>query len=110
MPDHDVRFQLLQSWLEESLPVLFEQQGWGKVPAGTLTPASSDARVDMSNRSGTTACGICRASRALRSCSMPVPHGSTQVMPRALSALPSSIQWFSAHSLCSALVACRSTA
>ena len=43
MPDHDVRLQLLQSWLEESLPVLFDQQGWGKVPAGTLTPASSDA-------------------------------------------------------------------
>ncbi|MFG0381738.1 aminoglycoside phosphotransferase family protein [Pseudomonas sp. zbq_18] len=43
MPDQDVRLQLLQSWLEESLPVLFQREGWGEVPSGGLTPASSDA-------------------------------------------------------------------
>lgn len=43
MPEQDVRLQLLQSWLEESLPVLFQREGWGKVPSGGLTPASSDA-------------------------------------------------------------------
>lgn len=43
MPDQDVRLQLLQSWLEESLAELFLRQGWGAVPPGSLTPASSDA-------------------------------------------------------------------
>ncbi|WP_068827324.1 aminoglycoside phosphotransferase family protein [Pseudomonas sp. BMS12] len=43
MPDQDMRLQLLQGWLEECLPVLFQQEGWGEVPQGSLTPASSDA-------------------------------------------------------------------
>lgn len=43
MPDQDVRLQLLQSWLEQCLPVLFEREGWGAVPPASLTPASSDA-------------------------------------------------------------------
>ena len=43
MPDQDLRLQLLQSWLEDCLPALFLQQGWGEVPAASLTPASSDA-------------------------------------------------------------------
>lgn len=43
MPDQDVRLLLLQSWLEESLPALFKSEGWGEVPPGSLTAASSDA-------------------------------------------------------------------
>ncbi len=43
MPDQDVRLQLLQSWLEQCLPALFEREGWGAVPPASLTPASSDA-------------------------------------------------------------------
>jgi len=43
MPDEDVRLKLLENWLEPLLPVLFAEQGWGAVPAATLTPASSDA-------------------------------------------------------------------
>ncbi len=43
MPDQDVRLQLLQSWLEQCLPALFEREGWGTVPPASLTPASSDA-------------------------------------------------------------------
>ncbi|RWU23285.1 aminoglycoside phosphotransferase [Pseudomonas alkylphenolica] len=43
MPDHDVRLQHLTVWLEEQLTNLFQKQGWGAVPAGTLTAASSDA-------------------------------------------------------------------
>jgi len=43
MPDHDVRLQHLNVWLDEQLAVLFQAQGWGPVPAGTLTAASSDA-------------------------------------------------------------------
>ena len=43
MPDQDVRLQLLQSWVEESLPALFRREGWGEVPHGSLAPASSDA-------------------------------------------------------------------
>jgi len=43
MPDHDMRLQLLQSWLQDCLPALFRQQGWGDVPAASLLPASSDA-------------------------------------------------------------------
>lgn len=43
MPDQDVRFQLLQGWLEQCLPALFADEGWGSVPNAELTPASSDA-------------------------------------------------------------------
>jgi aminoglycoside/choline kinase family phosphotransferase len=43
MPDQDVRLQHLESWLDEQLPILFTQQGWGAVPPATLTAASSDA-------------------------------------------------------------------
>lgn len=43
MPDHDVRLQHLNVWLDEQLARLFQQQGWGPVPAGSLTAASSDA-------------------------------------------------------------------
>ena len=43
MPDQDVRLQRLKVWLDEQLPILFTQQGWGAVPPATLTAASSDA-------------------------------------------------------------------
>ncbi|WP_312932228.1 phosphotransferase [Pseudomonas sp.] len=43
MPEHDVRLQHLSQWLDEQLPTLFLNNGWGTVPAGTLTAASSDA-------------------------------------------------------------------
>ncbi|MBD0704616.1 aminoglycoside phosphotransferase [Pseudomonas sp. Fig-3] len=43
MPDQDVRLQHLKVWLDEQLPILFVQQGWGAVPPATLTTASSDA-------------------------------------------------------------------
>jgi aminoglycoside/choline kinase family phosphotransferase len=43
MPDEDVRLKLLENWLDQQLPGLFAAQGWGAVPAATLTPASSDA-------------------------------------------------------------------
>ncbi|MNF32303.1 Phosphotransferase enzyme family protein [compost metagenome] len=43
MPDHDVRLQHLKVWLDEQLANLFLAQGWGDVPAATLTAASSDA-------------------------------------------------------------------
>jgi len=43
MPDQDVRLQLLQSWLQDCLPALFQREGWGEVPAANLAPASSDA-------------------------------------------------------------------
>ncbi|AIR89125.1 aminoglycoside phosphotransferase family protein [Pseudomonas cremoricolorata] len=43
MPDHDVRLEHLGQWLDEQLPTLFMNNGWGSVPAVTLTPASSDA-------------------------------------------------------------------
>ena len=43
MPDHDVRLQHLNVWLDEQLAIVFQQQGWGPVPAGSLTAASSDA-------------------------------------------------------------------
>ncbi|WP_043308153.1 aminoglycoside phosphotransferase family protein [Pseudomonas sp. ML96] len=43
MPDQDVRLQLLQSWLQDCLPALFEREGWGAVPPASLAPASSDA-------------------------------------------------------------------
>ena len=43
MPDQDVRLQLLQSWLQDCLPALFQHEGWGEVPTASLAPASSDA-------------------------------------------------------------------
>ncbi|WP_437880213.1 aminoglycoside phosphotransferase family protein [Pseudomonas sp. LRF_L74] len=43
MPDHDVRLQQLQGWLDDCLPSLFASLGWGEVPSATLSPASSDA-------------------------------------------------------------------
>lgn len=43
MPDEDVRLKLLENWLDQQLPGLFAEQGWGAVPAATLTSASSDA-------------------------------------------------------------------
>ena len=43
MPDEDIRLQLLNRWLDQQLPALFATRGWGEVPVGTLTPASSDA-------------------------------------------------------------------
>nr|WP_314874388.1 phosphotransferase [uncultured Pseudomonas sp.] len=43
MPEHDLRLELLQTWLQEQLLNLFQRNGWGDVPAGTLTAASSDA-------------------------------------------------------------------
>jgi aminoglycoside/choline kinase family phosphotransferase len=43
MPDEDVRLKLLENWLEQLLPGLFAEQGWGAVPVATLTSASSDA-------------------------------------------------------------------
>jgi aminoglycoside/choline kinase family phosphotransferase len=43
MPDEDVRLQLLSEWLDQQLPTVFAAQGWGEVPAATLTSASSDA-------------------------------------------------------------------
>ncbi|MGQ7960769.1 aminoglycoside phosphotransferase family protein [Pseudomonas sp. SP16.1] len=43
MPDHDVRLQQLQTWLDQQLPALFAARGWGQVPPAELAPASSDA-------------------------------------------------------------------
>src|SRR3990167_9741281 len=43
MPDEDIRLQLLERWLDQQLPALFAARGWGEVPLGTLTSASSDA-------------------------------------------------------------------
>ncbi|AZL71973.1 aminoglycoside phosphotransferase family protein [Pseudomonas oryziphila] len=43
MPDQDVRLQQLTAWLAEQLEILFRTNGWGDVPAGSLTAASSDA-------------------------------------------------------------------
>lgn len=43
MPDQDVRLQQLQSWLDQQLPDLFDQRGWGHVPPAQLSAASSDA-------------------------------------------------------------------
>ncbi|MGH8437474.1 MAG: aminoglycoside phosphotransferase family protein [Pseudomonas sp.] len=43
MPDHDVRLQHLTVWLDAQLTDLFHKQGWGAVPAASLTAASSDA-------------------------------------------------------------------
>ncbi|WP_040259811.1 aminoglycoside phosphotransferase family protein [Pseudomonas massiliensis] len=43
MPDQDVRLELLKPWLKARLTALYQEQGWGEVPHGELTPASSDA-------------------------------------------------------------------
>ncbi|MFB4392399.1 MULTISPECIES: aminoglycoside phosphotransferase family protein [unclassified Pseudomonas] len=43
MPDHDPRLQQLTVWLDEQLDLLFQGNGWGSVPSGSLTAASSDA-------------------------------------------------------------------
>lgn len=43
MPDHDVRLQQLTHWLDDQLRLLYVRQGWGAVPRGELSPASSDA-------------------------------------------------------------------
>ncbi|NBA97730.1 aminoglycoside phosphotransferase family protein [Pseudomonas sp. R5(2019)] len=43
MPEHDVRLQHLEVWLGEQLAELYLINGWGAVPAATLTAASSDA-------------------------------------------------------------------
>ena len=43
MPDHDVRLKHLNVWLAEQLLKLFTAEGWGEVPQGELTAASSDA-------------------------------------------------------------------
>lgn len=43
MPDEDVRLKHLENWLDQQLPRLFAEKGWGAVPPATLTAASSDA-------------------------------------------------------------------
>ncbi|QLC72609.1 phosphotransferase [Pseudomonas sp. LPB0260] len=43
MPEQDVRLQLLKQWLDQQLPALFAERGWGAVPDAALTAASSDA-------------------------------------------------------------------
>lgn len=43
MPDQDVRLEQLQPWLELQLKNLYQAQGWGEVPEGELSAASSDA-------------------------------------------------------------------
>lgn len=43
MLDEDVRLKLLKNWLDQQLPRLFAEQGWGAIPPATLTSASSDA-------------------------------------------------------------------
>ncbi|MDP3815324.1 aminoglycoside phosphotransferase family protein [Pseudomonas sp.] len=43
MPNEDARLKLLENWLDQQLPALFAERGWGAVPAATLTSASSDA-------------------------------------------------------------------
>lgn len=43
MPDEDLRLHLLSDWLDQQLPALFAERGWGEVPVASLTPASSDA-------------------------------------------------------------------
>ena len=43
MPDQDVRLELLRPWLYAQLQGFYQKQGWGEVPEGELTPASSDA-------------------------------------------------------------------
>jgi len=43
MPEHDVRLQHLTQWLDDALRLLYAREGWGDVPPGTLSAASSDA-------------------------------------------------------------------
>jgi aminoglycoside/choline kinase family phosphotransferase len=43
MPDEDVRLKHLENWVDQQLPGLFAEKGWGAVPPATLTAASSDA-------------------------------------------------------------------
>ncbi|WP_120994675.1 aminoglycoside phosphotransferase family protein [Stutzerimonas urumqiensis] len=43
MTQTDSRLQEASAWLDDMLPLVFSREGWGDVPAGTLTPASSDA-------------------------------------------------------------------
>ncbi|MBF7728489.1 aminoglycoside phosphotransferase family protein [Pseudomonas sp. N040] len=43
MPDQDKRFEQLEEWLGQCLPALFAARGWGAVPPGAFSPASSDA-------------------------------------------------------------------
>ncbi|WP_263261134.1 phosphotransferase [Pseudomonas sp. RIT-PI-S] len=43
MPDHDVRLEQLRPWLYAQLQSLYQARGWGDLPEGELTPASSDA-------------------------------------------------------------------
>ena len=43
MPDEDVRLKHLENWLDQQLPRLYAEKGWGVVPSATLTAASSDA-------------------------------------------------------------------
>jgi N-acetylmuramate 1-kinase len=43
MSEQDVRLQLLNQWLDQQLPALFAERGWGAVPHAALTAASSDA-------------------------------------------------------------------
>jgi aminoglycoside/choline kinase family phosphotransferase len=43
MPDQDVRLERLRPWLRAQLQGLYQAWGWGEVPEGELTPASSDA-------------------------------------------------------------------
>ena len=43
MPEHDARLQQLSAWLDEQLQSLYRKQGWGAVPEGELSAASSDA-------------------------------------------------------------------
>jgi aminoglycoside/choline kinase family phosphotransferase len=43
MPDLDPRLQQLTDWMGQCLPELFSAMGWGTVPEGRLSPASSDA-------------------------------------------------------------------
>lgn len=43
MLEPDVRLQHLSAWFDQQLSHLFAAHGWGTVPQGTLTPASSDA-------------------------------------------------------------------
>lgn len=43
MHKEDIRLQLLENWLDQQLPNVFAEQGWGPVSSATLTSASSDA-------------------------------------------------------------------
>lgn len=43
MHKEDIRLQLMDKWLDQQLPNVFAEQGWGAVPAATMTSASSDA-------------------------------------------------------------------